>query len=180
MNSSLLPMELADCYRHCPRCGRAPLSRKDDGGFVCNACGMVRYLNPSTAVAGFLIDPAGRTLLIRRASDPGKGRLAPPGGFVDAGESAEDALRREILEEVGLSVGNLRYIASFPNRYIFKGTAIPVVDLFFSAEVQSFEGAAALDDVHAVEILSLDELDPEQLAFPSIQKAYACLRRMKN
>jgi 8-oxo-dGTP diphosphatase len=55
-------------------------------------------------VGAVVHDDHGRLLLIRRATDPGRGRWSLPGGRVEQGESDAQALRRELLEEVGLPV----------------------------------------------------------------------------
>ncbi len=52
-------------------------------------------------------------VLIRRAHDPFKGWYALPGGFVEAGETVENACRRETREETGLAVGDLRLIGVY-------------------------------------------------------------------
>jgi ADP-ribose pyrophosphatase YjhB (NUDIX family) len=55
-------------------------------------------------VGGVVLDPAGRLLLIRRGHDPHAGLWSLPGGRVERGETPEQAVRREVLEETGLSV----------------------------------------------------------------------------
>ena len=55
-------------------------------------------------VGAVVHDDAGRLLLIRRGHDPHRGRWSLPGGRVEAGESAEQAVEREVLEETGLAV----------------------------------------------------------------------------
>ncbi len=92
---------------HCIHCG-APLAAawpRDAGHASCLACRGVEWRNP-LPVAGVLVVRDGRVLLVRRAAamERAGGRWAYPGGFVEAGESAEGAARRETLEEVGLRV----------------------------------------------------------------------------
>jgi 8-oxo-dGTP diphosphatase len=60
-----------------------------------------------------ICDKAGRMLLIRRKNEPFKGAYALPGGFVDTGETVEAACRREVREETGLAVGELRLIGVY-------------------------------------------------------------------
>jgi ADP-ribose pyrophosphatase YjhB (NUDIX family) len=133
---------------------------------------LVYYFNPTLAAAVFLWRrDDGRTLLIRRARDPGKGRLAPPGGFIDAGESAEVAARREIREEVGVEIRRMSFLGSFPNTYPYGGVVYPVVDFFFTAEVVAPERVRALEDVAGFDWYDPRLLDPEALAFGSMQSA---------
>lgn len=54
--------------------------------------------------AGALIHDRGKILLVKRTNEPNRGRWALPGGLVELGESVEDAVKREVKEEVGLDV----------------------------------------------------------------------------
>ncbi len=55
----------------------------------------------------------GKIVLVRRAFEPGKGELAAPGGFVELGESTEDAIVREVFEETGLRVKVVRLLGVY-------------------------------------------------------------------
>ncbi len=60
--------------------------------------------SPLIGVGAIIIDPHGRVLLVQRATEPRKGLWSIPGGLVELGESLTDAVRREALEETGLTV----------------------------------------------------------------------------
>ncbi len=68
---------------------------------------------PALSTDCAIFDGKGRVLLIRRGNPPFKGEHALPGGFVEIGETVEDACRREVLEEVGIEVGELRLIGVY-------------------------------------------------------------------
>jgi 8-oxo-dGTP diphosphatase len=58
-------------------------------------------------------DVEGRILLVRRKNPPFKGALSLPGGFVEIGETVEAACRRDVLEETGIAIGELRLIGVY-------------------------------------------------------------------
>ena len=68
---------------------------------------------PALTVDCVAIDAQGRLLLIRRGNPPFKGKHALPGGFVDIGETVEDACRRELMEETGVKAGRLELIGVY-------------------------------------------------------------------
>jgi ADP-ribose pyrophosphatase YjhB (NUDIX family) len=90
---------------YCPRCG-APLERRFAEGRdreVCPACGFVFYRNPVPAV-GVVVALDDRVVLIRRRYEPRAGCWGLPAGYMELGESAEEAAARECYEETGLLV----------------------------------------------------------------------------
>jgi 8-oxo-dGTP diphosphatase len=76
---------------------------------------MARPKTPLLATDCVVVDARRRVLLIRRGNPPFKGRHALPGGFVDVGETVEDACRRELMEETGVKAGKLRLIGVYSN-----------------------------------------------------------------
>jgi ADP-ribose pyrophosphatase YjhB (NUDIX family) len=161
----------SDFFHHCPRCS-APNSKPPVGEiFDCAKCGFRLYFNPAVSTAGFIERADGRVLMIRRAKDPAKGKLAPPGGFVDCGETAEDSLRREVREETGLEIRGIRYLTSHPNRYLYREVTYRILDLFFVAQAADPDAGKALDEVVELLWLSPASLLPEEMAFPSMGEA---------
>jgi len=163
-------MRLPEIFQYCPRCG-APRDGPASNPFRCAACGHQQYFNPAAAVAAILLGSDGRALFLRRAHDPGKGKLGLPGGFVDIGETAEDALRREVREEVNLEIGALEFLCSLVNDYHYRDVTYPVLDLFFVVRVNSTSGMAALDGVESFVWLDPARVDLAGFAFPSNAEA---------
>jgi ADP-ribose pyrophosphatase YjhB (NUDIX family) len=161
------PMEQ---FQFCPKCGAPRNATTAVSPFDCPSCGFHYYFNPTIAVGGILCGKDGRLLLIRRAKDPAKGKLAVPGGFVDFGETAEQALRREVREEVNLELASLEYVCSQPNSYLYRDVTYPVLDLYFAARITDGE-AGAYDGVESICWVEAAQVNPAEMAFTSMQEA---------
>ena len=164
-------LPVAQLYQHCPVCG-AKVADPGNNPLHCSVCNHKHFFSPVAAVGAIIVDETNRVLLITRARDPGKGQYGMPGGFVDPNESLEEALRREVLEEINLQATSVRYLVSFPNEYAYSGAIFPVTDAFFVCEVESFDSIAAqegeIDDFH---FLELTEEVLGGLAFESNRRA---------
>ena len=170
-------MRPAELFQFCPRCGAArPAANAGRAPFECGSCGLTYFFGPTVAAAAWVFDPAGRALLIRRAKEPAKGMLAIPGGFIDTGETAEGALRREVREEVGLEIERVAFLTSYPNLYPYKGVTYPVVDLVFTAAAPDPAAARPLDAVAGLEWRRPADVDEAELAFPSLRESLALLK----
>jgi len=173
-------MELAAAYCFCPACGTKRSDFEPIRPFRCHGCGHTTFFGPVAAVGAIVTNNDGEVLLIRRAHDPAKGKLGMPGGFIDPGESAEEALRREVLEEVGLQIQNMTYLMSAPNCYAYRGIDIPVLDMFYTAQVK--EGEIRTEDGEVTEWYwtRLNDEVLAEMAFPSNRGALAYYRGLIN
>lgn len=173
-------MELAAAYCFCPACGTKRSEFEPIRPFRCHGCGHTTFFGPVAAVGAIVTNNDGEVLLIRRAHDPAKGKLGMPGGFIDPGESAEEALRREVLEEVGLQIQNMTYLMSAPNCYAYRGIDIPVLDMFYTAQVK--EGEIRTEDGEVTEWYwtRLNDEVLAEMAFPSNRGALAYYRGLIN
>lgn len=98
--------------RFCGRCATALEHAYDERALVCPNCGRVVYPNIAVAIIVGILD--GDRLLVSRYAGARRGGYALVAGYVEIGETLEEALRREVMEEVGLNVKNIRYYTNQP------------------------------------------------------------------
>ncbi len=89
--------------RFCPRCAQ-PAEVAYPRSITCPHCGYGAYYNPKPVAAAIPVTEDGAIVLLRRAFEPGKDLWTFPGGFVDLGESVEDAAHREVREELDIAI----------------------------------------------------------------------------
>ena len=99
-------------HRFCGHCGARTAHSEQERAIICPDCGHVWYPRISPVVIIAIVD--GNRILLTRYNRNGYRRHALVAGFVEIGETFEDAVRREVMEEVGLRVKNIRYIESQP------------------------------------------------------------------
>ena len=151
--------------RYCVQCGAGMVTRDVHGVARrhCPACGHIHYADPKVAV-GVAVFRDGKLLLVRRTMNPGRGRWALPGGYLDIGEDPRAAAAREAVEEAGVEVrvtGLLDVFANPPE----DGGAVFVL---YAATWVGGEPAPG-DDADAAGFFARDQLPP--LAFPSTAHA---------
>jgi ADP-ribose pyrophosphatase YjhB (NUDIX family) len=153
-------------FAHCPRCGSIELSIDRERAIACGVCSFKYFFNCASAVAGLLLYQ-GELVLAVRGREPQKGMLDLPGGFIEFNESVEEALAREIYEELSLQIFRSTYLTSAPNDYQYAGVYYKTTDLFFICELEDISNIQAGDDVESYLLISPYDLDPQRLAFAS-------------
>lgn len=161
--------------KFCPSCGAPDFSKGHSNAWHCSRCKFIYFQNAAAATAAVLLCREEILLTVRKA-DPGKNMLDLPGGFVESGESLEGALTREISEELKLHVNNWEYLFSYPNRYEFKGIVYDTTDAFFKTHFDDKPNVTACDDVADIIWMPVRDIDINNIALRSIQKA---IRRIK-
>lgn len=132
---------------------------------VCTACGRIVYLDPKVAV-GTIVSHDGGLVLLKRGIEPGYGKWVFPGGFVDRGETLEEAAARETMEEVGLEVAVDRLLGAYSYR------EYPVVVVVYAARVTGGRLMAG-DEALEAATFAVNRLPWDDLAFASTKQALA-------
>jgi NAD+ diphosphatase len=105
-------------HRFCGRCGQAMEVDMAERAMRCQPCGVINY--PRIAPCVIVLVTRGEELLLARNANFPQPMYSTLAGFIEAGESVEETLAREVKEEVGVDVTNLRYFQSqswpFPNQ----------------------------------------------------------------
>lgn len=117
--------EWARTHRYCGACGSATMLAANEHCCQCPSCGTSAY--PRISPAMMVLVRKGDAILLARNAASHTNRFSALAGFLEPGESAEEAVHREVREEVGLTVTNLRYFGSqswpFPHSLMIAYTA---------------------------------------------------------
>lgn len=164
-------MRAKEFMKYCPHCGSDDFKGVSDKELRCGNCEFRFFPNASAAVAVIIENPDGEIMLTRRAVEPNIGTLDLPGGFVDPDETIENAVRREIAEELNAEVVDMQYLTSGPNAYLFTGYTVMTCDLGFKVTLRNYDTLTAHDDISAVEWYSREQLPNvmNEIKAPSIR-----------
>lgn len=150
-------------HRFCSRCA-TPLTRHDqDVALACNGCGLVHYPRISPCI--IVLVRNGSRCLLAHAARFDTGRYSTLAGFIEAGETAESAVRREVKEEVGIDVDNVTYLCS---------QSWPFPHSLMLGFIADYAGGELCPD--GVEILDAQWFAPD--ALPLIPPPFTIARRL--
>lgn len=150
-------------HSFCGVCGAPTENSREETAKICTQCGHIAYPRIAPAIITAVIKD--EQILLARSNRFASNFYSVIAGFVEPGETLEDCVRREVREEVGLSVGNIRYFSSQP--WPFPDSLM----VGFIADYQSGEIA-----VDGREILAADWFVPEN--FPEIPGEYSVARKL--
>lgn len=167
-----------DQFKYCPKCGSNHFVDNNFKSKHCESCGFIYYFNPSSATVAVIINEHDEILVATRANEPAKGTYDLPGGFVDMGETAEEAVIREVKEETSLDVLSIQYLFSIPNLYIYSGFEVETTDLFFLCKVENNPQYTAYDDVAELKFLPLSDLNPSLFGLRSVKQGIEKIQMM--
>lgn len=138
-------------HRFCSRCGERTVIAAAGHIRRCPACGAEHYPRTDPAVIMLVTDEQDRALLGRQMHWP-EGRFSTLAGFVEPGESIEQAVVREVAEEAGVTIGQVEYVASQP--WPFPSSLM----LGFMARATSARIQVDGEEIHEARWFSRDEL----------------------
>lgn len=168
-------------YRYCPLCAAAleprPSPGHDPDRLGCPRCSFVHYGNPAPTVQAW-IDCDGRYLALRRDEEPLCGEWNMPGGFVEAGESGEEAIVREVREETGLLIEVVEPIGIFASAYGTDAGALPIFDVAYRCRIAAGAGDALDVSAESSEARWFPLAEFPRPAFAGERKALAKLREL--
>lgn len=126
---------------------------------------MKEYRNP-TPTADIILQRDSKILMVRRKKDPFKGQLALPGGFINEGETAEEAARREAIEETTLEVEPIEILGVYsdPKRDPRKH----IMSIVFVGIIVGGSDKAG-DDAESIEWVELGTIEKQEIAFDHAQ-----------
>jgi NADH pyrophosphatase NudC (nudix superfamily) len=166
-------------FNYCPACGSSDIIFEDTKKVSCRDCSLTYYHNVATGV-GVILEYDKKIVLIERAKEPGKGKLDLPGGFVDPKESAEEAVTREIKEELRIDVRELRYLGSYPNIYKYEGVIYHTCDLFFHSKIDKLPTDFDKAEIEDLILINPLEIPDDKIAFESVKKGLGIFKSSKS
>ena len=155
-------------YNYCPVCGDKLDNDKIDGHMRkhCTHCDFVHYINPKPAV-GIIAVKGREIVLIKRGVEPGKGNWSLPSGFIESGETAEEACLRELKEETGLKGEIIKLLGVYTEEAQIYG---PVMIIMYLVEDLWGEMKASDD---AVDVKFVDFKKVGDLNFNCFNQAFS-------
>jgi len=166
-------------FNYCPACGSGDISFGDMKKVRCRSCSFTYYHNVAAAVA-VILEYDKKIVLIERAKDPGKGKLDLPGGFVDPKESAEEAVKREIQEELRINLRQPGYLGSYPNIYKYDGVTYHTCDLFFYCKIDALPTDFDKTEIQQLFLINPLDIPNDKIAFESVKMGLGIFKFSKS
>ena len=153
-------------FKYCPSCGYRLITGKDVRLISCNKCAFHFYLSPAPTVAILLKNINNEYLFVKRKFQPKKGYWDLPGGFLDYRETYEKALKREVREELGITISVFNYIGSATDVYDYKGISYYTIVAVYGGFIE--QKIIPADDVETFLFFTEKNIPENKFAFPGL------------
>ena len=137
-------------------------------------CKLCKFNNPKGTVTAVVIKN-GALLVLKRNEEPFKGMWDLPGGYMNAGEMPEQAIRREFKEELGVEPRTCDFIGWFPGTASWRGVSFAVLSHVYLTETPRSFALAKKENID-YRWVSLAAINPETIAFDSNQSVVRLLK----
>lgn len=157
-------------FRFCPNCQKS--IKLIDKVIDCSSCGFHFYLNPVPTTAIILENDNEEIIFVKRKFPPKKDYWDLPGGFIEFKETAEEAIKREVKEEINLEIKNPLFLGSYVGFYPYKGIRYQPLCLIFYQKIvdKEIEKLQANDDVKEINFFHKTKIPWLKLAFIDIKE----------
>lgn len=162
----------------CRRCGAPAKHVADHIVYQCTS-GHTLFASPAPTVGVFFVSDDLQVTFAVRGVEPGKGMLDTPGGFVDPGETIEQALTREISEELGLQTRDYEtpvYFCSQPGTYMYQDEPRAVLSALFLSRLQPDAPLVPQDDVAGIKVIPLSDISLAEISGDDIRRGVRALQ----
>lgn len=172
-------MKYSEVIQFCGRCGSNNFPLVEERHFHCEDCDFDYFYNVASAGGVFIENEMGQLLLLQRANNPGKGLWDIPGGYQEIGETIEEGQRREVMEEVGIELGECTYFGSFPNAYEYKDMIYDVLDFYFIAQAKGTPIVADPNETMSVQWFDVRDIPMEDIALTSVRNGLVAYQQYR-
>jgi len=166
-----MPNKSHSIFKFCPVCG-SKLSRKFHDHLkrlVCSKCEFVYYQNSKPTVSALIKNKQGEILLVRRGVPPNKGAWDTPGGFLENGEDPIPGLKREMKEELNVTLKNIKYFGIYTDFY-FERYNLFTLNIIYTCGIKSGK-IKPQDDVSEIGWFKPKDFPLNKMAFRWIKEA---------
>ncbi len=164
-------------WHYCPECATRLEPKSNNEGMKRPTCPnghFIHYDNPVPA-AGALVEHDGKYLILKRGYAPKQGHWDLPGGYIESTEHPADAIKRELKEETGLAVTNLRILASYNTPFgDSPDDTVNVLGIYYTCQADT-DQVTLSDENPEYRWVALDEFpetasDADALAIATLQQ----------
>ncbi len=170
-------------FKFCPKCSEKlefkKIKTEEEKQLICKKCSFIFYQNSKPTVSALILNNKNKIMLVRRAVQPFKNKWDIPGGFLKVGEDPQKGVKRELLEETGLSIKPLKIFGIFMDKYHNVSNNKPIannftLNIYYLAKILKGKADPA-SDISEIKWFSLDRLP--QIAFKNGQQALDKLKK---